>query len=189
LVDYFLGRYFVDYKYVLVAFVPLIILLTLILKSFRPATLIALTIMMATFYVYLNFEKYKGMYKVDDYRKVGEYVKNNTDTDEPIFFYRNIVSDLFKMYFKGKNEIYPIPGPFKFDEGFNPRLWKLNDGDIRTLNDTLNRHKNFCVIILDSSLNGFKESRDALIEDLMIHYSLKSRMCFGRFYLFSFSKI
>ena len=91
-------------------FIIFIFSLTLIKKSFliwAPLILI--------YYGFINYNSYSCFVKHYDYEQVAKYVERLEKDNEPILFYLSAHALPFQYYYKGSNEIVPLPVPVKFD--------------------------------------------------------------------------
>jgi len=119
-----------------------------------------------------NFQTYHNLYKVNDYRALSKYLEGEEQIKEPILVYRNITADNITLYYKGKNDIFPVPRPFSYTEGFGPECWKITRREIDSISNKINDYQSFYVIVEKSNLSGFAESESAFMDFLNAHYLL-----------------
>ena len=143
---------------------------------------------MVFIYLGANFDKYHELYKHKDYKSLGSYLEKNDKGEIPVFVYRNISADNLAFYYNGKNKIYPIPEAFSYDLEFGPDQWEINCQDLNGLNNQFILHPSFYIVLDDTALAGYSESKKRLLDFLMLNYSLKDEKTFkGKITLYFFS--
>jgi len=168
---------------------PLFILLAFVLRLIKQRFLYFWLILLASFYLTSNFDKYRELYKRTDYVLLSNDLEKNEKKEEPIFVYRNISADILRLYYRGTNKIIPFPEAISYNKQFGPESWLIKDQDIKKLDETLTKDHNFYIIIVDDSgLRGFNESRNILMDFLLNNFKLiKEKSYKGRTILYEFS--
>jgi uncharacterized membrane protein len=160
-------------KYTTVMFIPVfMVMVFLFARLIKTKTLNLWFIILVLLSSASNFHTYNKLYKVNDYRSLASYLEEHGGNQQPIFVYRNITAENLSLYYKGSNEIVPLPRSFPYDETFGPDDWIITNQDIVTINEKMNTYNSFYVIVEETGLSGFSESKKALIGFLFTHYSL-----------------
>jgi hypothetical protein len=69
----------------------------------------------ACFYIVLLAVNYSSMVKQYDFKSVTKYISQIERKAEPVLIYHGTVSLSFMYYYKGQNNVYPLPGPIKYN--------------------------------------------------------------------------
>jgi uncharacterized membrane protein len=172
LVDYIFGKYSTEYKYTILLFVPLFIAFLFLFRIIRQNLLVVWTIAIAIIYISENVRFYQGVYKVNDFRALAKYLEANQKDGEPVFVFRNISAENLTIYYKGINDVIPVPKPFSYDSDFSPEQWNITPADIDNLSDKMLTHNNFYIIFDNSALRGAGESKKILMDFLTGRFSM-----------------
>ena len=174
---YILGYFFSDLysanKYTLVLLIPLLLSLTILFRMVKPELLNYWLILFSLIYITEDFNRYKKLYKIRDFPSLASYIEKNENPGESIFIYRNIGAENLEIYYKGVNDIYPLPQAFDFRGKFVPEQWEISRSDIERLRQQFDQQQSFYVIISNMvNLKGFIESRALLLDFLESNYNL-----------------
>lgn len=103
--------------YMTIAF-PLFILLFTMVKvhSFLYVKLFYASL--SLYFIFLLLITYRHPIKFYDFKSIARYVEKKVEYNEPILFYRNVLSLPFKYYFKGSNPLCPLPNSVTFDKNY-----------------------------------------------------------------------
>lgn len=185
---YSISQYAVESKYTLVLFFPLFISILLAFKAIKPGILNLWLMFFAVLFITINVLKYKDLYKVKDFRALGDYIEMNEEAGEPIFVHRNISADNLGYYYGGINKIVPVPGDVNYSGNFGPEQWEIDEGDIKRLNEEFRKVSYFYVVIDNSPLRGVSEANTELLKFLKQNFNLLEEKPFkGRLDLYKFS--
>lgn len=188
IVTYTYGKYSIEYKYTLVIFVPLFISMVLLFRLFKKGSLIFWLFFLGLIYLAGNFTKYHYLYKVKDYKSLGNYLEEHENMGEPIFVFRNISAENLDIYYHGVNNIYPLPEAFSYDKEFSSKQWEINKQDVSNLCEKLTKYSEFYIVIDDTALSGFNESKNTLMDFLFTEFNMMEEKLFnGRLTLYKFS--
>ena len=189
IVLYIFGKYSTDFKYAFVLFGPIYLTLAFLLKLFKPHIIYIFLIFIISFYIIWDYSRYKGLYKVKDYKALCANVKKNEREGEPLLIYRNISAEIIKIYYSGINEVVALPHEFVYDRGYGTYLWEIEENDLIELNNKLEGIDDFHLVIDNSPLAGFNEEKKKLIEFLTVNFSVtKEEPYKGQLYLYKFSR-
>jgi 4-amino-4-deoxy-L-arabinose transferase-like glycosyltransferase len=172
------GLHYSAYKYTTVVFVPLFISAILLFKLVKPGLLYYGLILLVLIYVTFNFKHYHELYKVNDYRSVGIYLEKKEKKGEPVFVYRNISAEIVNFYYDGINNVLPIPESFAYDKEFDPEQWEINKRDVSELSEKLVKYPSFYIIMDDTALKGFAESKKIIMDFLLNNFKLMEEKSF-----------
>lgn|GEM_PF-1176856 len=185
---YFISQYAVESKYTLVLFFPLLITILFAFKAINPGILNLWFVFFAGLFITINVVKYKDLYKVKDFRALGDYIEMNEKAGEPIFVHRNISADNLGYYYNGINKIVPVPGEVNYSGYFGPEQWEIDEADIKHLNEKFRKVSCFYVVIDNSPLRGVSEANTKLLKFLEKNFNLQEEKPFkGRLDLYKFS--
>jgi len=160
-------------KYTTVMFVPVFMTMILMfIYLIKPRFLTFWIVILTVVNLGANFQTYHNLYKVNDYRSLSLYLAENEHKIEPIFVYRNIAAENLELYYRGENEIVPVPKAFSYNEGFGPDCWKITQQDIILINEKMLRFPSFYVIIERSNLSGVRESEGVFMDFLKANFLL-----------------
>ena len=127
---FFLGVYVTDIgfdiKYMVVVF-PLFILLYTIFNIFNTNNRRLIYSSVSIFFLTILIINYRHPVKTYDYKYIAKYVQNISRPGQPILIYRPAIAMPFILYYKGKNKIFPIPFPVKFDSSFLINIQDTNE--------------------------------------------------------------
>lgn len=187
IVLYIFGKYSTDFKYAFVLFGPIYITFAFLIFHFRPHVLYLLVIFIITFYTIWDYNRYKGLYKVKEYKALCENVEENEKNNEPIFIYRNISAEIIKIYYSGINEIIPLPREFVYDKGYGTYLWEIEENDLIQLGKKLEDINDFYLVIDTSPLAGFGKDKNELMDFLNNEFLIKELVQYkGQLLLYKF---
>lgn len=182
------GKYAVEYKYTILLFVQLSIIAIFILKMVKRKYLIFWFIIMSSLYTFNNIYKYQDLYKIKDYKALSKYLEQKEQEGEPIFIFRNISAEILNIYYRGINNVVPIPDVFSYTQEFNPELWEFHEIDSYELEKKLNKLYCFRIIIDDSPLKGFNEAKNSLLKFVFSNYKIEEEKYFnGKITVYKFS--
>ena len=180
MVYYLLGTTYSQNKYSLVLFIPLFLFVVMLFKCVKPVFLNFWFIILATLFTINTLHQFPGLYKMKDYKSVSHYLQTIKGKDEPIFVFRNISAEIITLYFNGNNKIIPIPERFHYDHEFGPVQWDITQSYLITFGTKVIDYENFSVVIDDSPLAGFNESKIRLMSYLQNNFDLKEEKIFHR---------
>jgi len=189
LVLYIFGKYSTDFKYAFVLLGPLYITLAFLLQRFKPKMFYVLLIYLLIFYTIWDYNRYKGLYKVKEYKALCENVEKNEVDGEPLFVYRNISAEVIKIYYSGINKIIPLPREFVYDQGYGTYLWEIEKNDLDELTNKLQIINGFYLAVDKSPLAGFDEEKKILMDYFSDKFAIVREEQFkGQLFLYKFSK-
>ena len=157
LVDIKFGYYSIKFKYTTVLFVPLFIALVLFFRLIKTGWLNFWMILFVILFMASGINKYRGLYKVNNFKSLGLYLESIEKEDQAIFVYRNISVINLEYYYNGINILVPIPEAFNFDKPFGPGQWNITEEDIDKLNDLFNNYSCFHIVNDNIDLRGVEE--------------------------------
>jgi hypothetical protein len=70
---------------------------------------------MSMYYILILFLTYREPVKFYDFKSTAKYISEIEKNNEPILFYRNVLSIPFAYYYNGQNPLIPFPDPVNFD--------------------------------------------------------------------------
>ena len=179
-VVYFLfGTSYSQNKYSLVLFVPLFVSLAIIFKYIKSSYLYVWIVLFAALYLVNSIRQFPGLYKHKDYKSVCMYIYNHDENGKPVFAFRNVSAEILNLYYKGNTTVYPIPDKFSYTDEFSSRQWTIESNDLEKLSKIISQDSSFYVIIDDSPLSGFKESKSKLKMYLQKSFELEKEISFG----------
>ena len=144
MIAYFLlGGMYVAIRHAAVLFVPVILLISLILKEiltrrregaktqryfykFENIASLLLIILIAIFFAYSVFTLYPNLSKRGDWARVAEFLQANEKPDQPIIIFPNYDALALPVYYKGANKILP-------DENFFAWSFEAEPGTAESL--------------------------------------------------------
>lgn len=178
------------YKYTIILFPPVFLLLIAFLSFIKPKVLNYGFIVIVLFYLVRDFQEYRKLYKVNDFKALSEYIIQAENKDEPIFVYRNINSEVLKIYYKGVNKLIPLPKVIAFNQKFGPEQWEINEQDLSSLSERLVHYQNFYIVIIDDkSLIGFNKSKSLLVDFLNKNFdNVQEKTFTPRLHLYKYSR-
>jgi hypothetical protein len=112
-------------KYMAIAF-PLLILLFAIFQVHFSLYRKLIYVTLSISFILLLLMTYIHPVKLFDFKSLVKYVDKIEQKGEPIMFYRNAMSLPFGYYYKGQNQLVPLPDPVRFDTTY-----------LRNIKDTL----------------------------------------------------
>ena len=172
------GKYAMDYKYTLVLFMTLSIVMIFLFKNIKPSFLHFWLFLLAIIYICNNVQTYQKLYKVKDFKSIAEYIERSEGQNEPVLVFRNISAEILSVYYMGKNKIYPVPKNFLYDKLFGPEQWEISPENINDLHDKLTNYTHFYVLIDNSPLRGVKEAKETLLDFLFSNFNLDEKNTF-----------
>jgi len=178
------------YKYTIMLFVPLFLLMIFLFKYIKPKLLSYGLAFLIILYISEDFKHYKMLYKDYDIKSLSEYIMKDEKKDEPIFIYRNCNTDVLSQYYKGINLLVPLPKAISYDKKFGPETWEIKKQDIVTLAHQLINYDSFYIVIInEKSLYNFSESKKILTDFLFANFEMIQEKFFGqRLLVYKFSK-
>ena len=72
-------------------------------------------IVLLSYYVAVDYFEFRNQVKTFDYEQLASFVEANEDENEPILIYRNGHYLPFEYYYKGINDVNPLPGNINYD--------------------------------------------------------------------------
>jgi len=189
IVLFLFGKYSTDFKYAFVLFGPVYITLAFLLKQFKPQILSLFLVYILICLTVWDFTRYKGLYKVKEYKALCENVEKNEVKGEPLFVYRNISAEVIKIYYSGINKLVPLPREFVYNKGYGTYLWEIEESDLEEFGDKLEGINGFHLAIDKSPLAGFEEEKKILMDFLSGKFSIVKEEHFkGQLFLYKFSR-
>jgi len=106
----------VDYqdRYVTPAY-PLFVLIFTLVSTFSFWGSRLFWMLQAGFYILLLVINYSSMVKQYDFKSISKYITAIERKSEPVLIYHGTVSLSFMYYYKGQNNVYPLPGPIVYN--------------------------------------------------------------------------
>lgn len=188
LIDYLFGHYWIKSRYTIVLFIPLFLILIFLIRLVKHRLLILWFIFFAVICLTKDISNNKGLYKVNDFRSLGNYIESHENINEPILIYRNIIAENLSLYYHGVNELIPIPKAFSYNNVFGLENWKINYNDFDKLKDKLLKSHNFYIVIDNIFLVGVTESKQVLLDFMFQNFTLEEVKYFkSRIELYRFS--
>jgi uncharacterized membrane protein len=111
---FMLGETMVGVRHVSVLFVPLMLLLISVILAISPKTTkrkfyyhALIGTLLISFYSYALFSLYPNLTKQGDWARVGKFIEQNEDADQPIFIFPNFEALALPYYYRGINRVLP----------------------------------------------------------------------------------
>ena len=116
----FVGSYFLREKHTAVLFIPILIFfLSLISLNKNKKFIIAWVLFLIGFYSFALIMQYKNLAKPGDFIRVSNYIMDNESNNQPILIFRREMAIPLEYYYKGINNIVPIPKKYNFEGTYN----------------------------------------------------------------------
>ncbi len=184
---YKFGGFSISGRYTTILFIPVFLILVFFFRFVKPQLLISWFIFFALLFIGENINRNIGLYKNIDFRSLKNYIELHEKSNEPIFVYRNIMADNLAIYYKGVNEIVPVPEAFSYNI-YSPEEWKVNEQDIDKLNEKMIKYVSFYFVLDTFPLPGVVESKPLLLNFLRNNFTLEEKEFFkGHIELYKFS--
>lgn len=104
-------------KYMAISF-PLLMLLFTLFKVFPVFYRRLIYSLLVLYFILILIPTYQNPVKNYDYKSVAGFIKKIERSNEPLLFYRAGISLPFNFYYKGKNDVVPLPNKVRFDTSY-----------------------------------------------------------------------
>ncbi|MFC1731945.1 hypothetical protein ACFL6I_16625 [candidate division KSB1 bacterium] len=168
-----MGQQYVYYKYTLVAFIPVWIFWLNFSITEKSRYIVYLNIVLFIFSLALVFTR--PFAKINDYKKIADYIESVETKNQPLVIYRNELAPPFRYYYEGINEITPLPFEIDYDQPYDHSLWAIDSvNQVRVFFDHIeNNSKNFWLITDSvSKIYGIPYNYDILEGYIEKHYKI-----------------
>ncbi len=179
-VFFVLGTEYVSEKYTAVLFPPFVLAFyILITKTIKPKFIKVWLVVILFLLVSASIVKYSEPVKVYDIKGLCRYIKNSEKPGEPVFVYRNTLKLLTNYYYKGTNEVIPVPRKFDFSMEFCPAQWALTKEEVKDFftEHTVGIHS-FWLVTEETKLDQFDESLLMIENYVKVKYRMEAEKYF-----------